>query len=210
MAIEIVNLCPENIVFSDNVKVGKSLEYSLSHPLPLNVGATYVIPRQLNHAQKFTIDGSEINSIRLFAGEVLNGEIVAIRTISVVDLKSEYYAGDEMPEVPAMVGKNGGWTTDRSKAPEKVPTAPGVEIALINGRAQIMRPLMLQYNGKVGGWTEGFIDMGGKKALAVSNDVLELRPRMYNTWTVLKGVEIPENLKEQFINGMAKCEQFLL
>ena len=126
------------------------------------------------------------------------------------ELKAEYYAGEEMPEVPATTGKNGGWTTDREKAPAKTPAAPGVEVALINGRAQIMRPMILQYGGKIKGWTESFIDNGTKKALAVKDNKLELKERMYNTWTLVRGEVIPENLKEAFINGMSKCEDFLL
>lgn len=210
MAKELVNLCPENIVFSENVKIGKSLEYALGRQLPLSVGATYVVPRQVNHAQRFTINNRVVNSCRLFVGEILNGELVAIRTISVADFKAEYYVGETMPEVPAMTGKNGGWTTDREHAPKKTMAAPEMEIALIEGRAQIMRPIVVQYNGKVEGWTENFIDMGDKKALAVKDGKLELTPRFYNTWSVLKGAEIPDNLKDKFIAGMSKCEPYLL
>lgn len=210
MAKELVNLCPENIIFSENVKVGRSLEYALGRQLPLSVGATYVVPRQVNHAQRFTINGRTVNSCRLFVGEILNGELVSIRTISVADFKAEYYDGEEMPEVPATTGKNGGWTTDREHAPKKTAAAPEMEIALIEGRAQIMRPIVVQYHGKTKGWTESFLDMGDKKALSVKDGKLDLTSRFYNTWSVLKGAEIPDNIKEKFIEGLSKCEPYLL
>lgn len=210
MAKELVNLCPENIVFSNKLEIGKSLEYALSKQIPLCVGATYVIPRQINHAQDFTIKGRTVTSYRFFAGEVINGEVVAIRTISIADFKADFYAGTEMPKVPAMKGQNGGWTTDRKNAPEKSQACDPMEIAKINGRAYMMRPIAVQYNGKVKGWTEGFIDMGDKKALAVKDNFLELEERDYNTFSVVKDCAIPEDIKSQFINGMPDCEKYML
>lgn len=221
MAIEIVNLCPEKLNLVEDPKdllISKSLKQLLVAGIPFRTGCEYIIPLQLNHATKFTIQGKDVISPRFFLAEFDSERVTAVRTVSVRELESEFYLPELVdgkltaPKIKAKVASTGGWTVDKSSiVTPKVSTVTGaLPVVDNNSRAQVIVATRLKYLGRVDGYTEKFIQTNGKWQLAVKDGFVELMPQRYHRFEVLGEVKDIQDVLTKMKSGTPECTNYLL
>lgn len=185
MATEVINLCPERVTMSNETEIkSNSLKNMLERAgIPFNVGSTYILLPQMNHAQKF--DGFENPSQRFALVEVVNGEAKAIRTVTVGSLMQRVFGKVASGEAPRIKTRlvNGLNRPEGAKYVSCIDQQ--LPLSLESNRAVVSSPVALKAEGRHECYVPTFEDMGGGRYDMLAQDgFLVLDTARHNFWSV--------------------------